>query len=314
MRITAKTAITTLAISLLVAPMATFAHVKWFVTEPTVQVSPFRIAETAVMVWTACFVLALIVAWVLQRHLTTPARVIEFGRKQKNTILWIVNILFGLWLLINSFSGTLFIPTLELPDGLQPLLWLQGITGVTIAVRQFAHLSSMLLVVLYITGSATIGWLAMTEHLFILGIALWLQLQDEKHPWHDWGLPLLRLSVGISLVVLGFQEKLLQPNLAAEFLSTHNWNFMQTIGMTWFDNRLFILSAGMSEVLFGILFILGLITRLNTLALAVFLLSTAATLGITEVFGHLPIFAVALLFIVYGAGEHLVLTREPKRA
>lgn len=299
-----------LTATLALMPLASWAHVKWFVGEGTVDVEPFKISEPAVLVWTGCFLAALIVAYLLQRKLNVPEWLVLFGKKYKEAILWIVHFLIGLWLIINSFTGHLFLPTLELTGGLEPLLWLQAITGALIVARRYSRLAALLLVVLYITASVSLGWIAMTEHLFILGIALWLVIADDKHPVNEWALPALRITTGLSLIVLGFQEKLIDPSLGATFLTIHDWNFMAAIGMEWFDDRLFILSAGMSEVLFGTLFVSGLITRINTLALAVFLLATAALLGIHELIGHLPIFAMALLFLVYGSGRRGVIGKR----
>lgn len=291
-------------------PIASWAHVKWFVDQPTLDIEPFKINEPAVMIWTAAFIAALIIAYVLQRKLQAPEWLVLFGKRYKESILWTVHFLIGLWLIINSFTGALFVPTLELSAGLEPLLWLQGIAGGLIVARRYARLSALLLVILYISASLSLSWLGMTEHLFILGIALWLIISNEGHPANDWAITALRITAGLSLILLGFQEKLIDPSLSATFLSTHEWNFMTALGMEWFNDRLFILSAGMTEILIGVIYLVGFITRINTLALAVVLLSTAALLGINELIGHLPIFAMAILFLVYGSGQRAVIGKR----
>lgn len=292
-----------LVTGLLVAPTTAWAHVKWFVETDTPTADPYSISEPAVMIWTAAFILTLIVAWIIRGKLKVPQWLTQFGKKQKEGILWVVHFLIALWLVINSFSGTLFIPTLEINQGLEPLLWLQGITGVLIAARRYGRLSALLLTVLYITAASMVGALNMMEHFFILGIALWLVISDEKHPNNEWSTPVLRITAGISLIMLGFQEKLLDPTLGMVFLESHNWNFMAALGMDWFTNRIFILSAGMTEVLFGVLYLSGLLTRITTIAFGVVLVATAVMLGIGELIGHLPIFALAIIFLVYGGGK-----------
>jgi hypothetical protein len=66
-------------------------------------------------------------------------------------------------------------------------------------------------------------------------------------------------------------------------------------------------------LIFGIIFLLGLITRLNTLALAGFLISSNLyffLIGKTEeafleLTGHLPLLAIAILLILFGGGNRL---------
>src|SRR4029078_2240997 len=106
------------------------------------------------------------------------------------------------------------------------------------------------------------------------------------------------------------------PHLAMSFLEKNKVNFMQTLGFDFFSDRLFVLSAGCTELVFGIIFILGLITRLNALALAGFLVSSNLyffMVGKTdeaflELSGHLPLFAVAILLILYGSSNKICLT------
>jgi uncharacterized membrane protein YphA (DoxX/SURF4 family) len=127
---------------------------------------------------------------------------------------------------------------------------------------------------------------------------------------------LLRFHTGVALSVLAFSEKLLQPSLAMAFLEKHNVNFMKTLGFENFSDHLFVLSAGFSELLFGMIFVLGLVTRINTLALAFFLIASnvyfflmgKSAEGILEIIGHANLFAIGLLLIFYGAGSKLRLS------
>lgn len=296
----------------LFVPFTASAHVKWFVdTEELLpqELDAFSITEPAVLAWIAIVISITAVAVVLDTRLRVLPWVIEFGKKQKEAILWVVHWFVGGWLIATFFQGALFVPPFiaETPFA-DILLWVQLGLGVLLMTRRFNQLAGITLALLYLGASIEFGWLNMIEHLFILGFAylFFREHHDRRKQFdHTWSLALIRLTAGISLIILGLQEKILHPILVTEFLETHPWNFMQILGFEWFDDRLFILSGGMTEMLFGILYVIGVVTRINTLAFAGFLITTAIVLGPKEILGHLPIFAAALLFLVYGSGSKL---------
>lgn len=111
---------------------------------------------------------------------------------------------------------------------------------------------------------------------------------------------ILRTGVGISIVVLAFTEKLIDPALALAFLKTHpNFNVAQLIGLTWFTNERFILAAGAVELTIGLALISGILPRIVIFGMFVPFNLTLPFLPPTELLGHLPIFAVmyTLLFL-----------------
>jgi uncharacterized membrane protein YphA (DoxX/SURF4 family) len=72
----------------------------------------------------------------------------------------------------------------------------------------------------------------------------------------------------------------------------------------WYTDYLFTLSAGTMEALFGLIFILGVVTRLNALAIAIFFSIPIFILGPIELAGHLPHFCAVVLLLLFGSGEH----------
>ena len=84
-----------------------------------------------------------------------------------------------------------------------------------------------------------------------------------------------------------------------------------------FTDRLFVLSAGMMEVVFGITLILGTTTRLTMLAISsfmalsniVFLVQNEKTEALVEFVGHMPIIATALVLLLLGYGQRLKITQ-----
>lgn len=110
----------------------------------------------------------------------------------------------------------------------------------------------------------------------------------------------LRVGAGISIAVLAFTEKLLDPKLALAFLKIHpNFNVAQLIGLTWFTNERFILAAGAVELTIGLALISGILPKIVIFGMFVPFNLTLPFLPATELLGHLPIFAVmyVLLFL-----------------
>jgi len=125
----------------------------------------------------------------------------------------------------------------------------------------------------------------------------------------------LRIFTGISLVTLGVTEKLAGALYGQAFLADYQWNFMQLLGFDFFDDRLLVLSAGMSEVILGLVLILGTTTRLTMLAISglmltsniVFIVQGNNEAALKEFVGHLPIIGSALVLML-GYGQRLKIT------
>jgi uncharacterized membrane protein YphA (DoxX/SURF4 family) len=167
------------------------------------------------------------------------------------------------------------------------------------------------------------GVVDMVDAVEMLGIAIfmliagrpkWRLVESIKekewfNKWSDYAVPIIRIGTGINLMVLGFTEKIFAPSLTQNFLATHSWNFMEALGFTSFTNYWFAFSAGMTEFIFGLMLLLGLVTRITTLTLACFLVTTLILLGPVELIGHLPHFAIAIVLLVFGSGNKLKLTK-----
>jgi uncharacterized membrane protein YphA (DoxX/SURF4 family) len=126
----------------------------------------------------------------------------------------------------------------------------------------------------------------------------------------------LRILTGIALVSLGLSEKLLNPDLGEYFVADYQWNFMLNLGFTNFSNELFVFCAGMMEVIFGIILIIGTTTRINILMVSAFMFASNITFfasgnyseALLEIFGHLPFIATAMILIFFGSGSKLKIT------
>lgn len=307
---------------LLARPLPAFAHVKWFVredAEPLVQVSHFSLAEPGVQIWVGIILACITVALLLDRYLPDPSgKLVNLAQNRRPQVLHLFQVLVGLALLLTAVKGAILAPHLEEASLFGLLLrFVQGGIGVLFMANIAVRLGAALMVLLFLASAGLFGFLTSLEYFNFLGIALFLLLQSAPDDrLRSYALPTLRIHTGVALGVLAWTEKLIDPNLAIRFLEKNQINFMKALGEHVFTDRIFVLCAGCTELIFALIFTLGLITRINTLALAGFLASSNLyffLIGKTdeaflELTGHLPLLAIALLLILYGGGGRLCLT------
>jgi hypothetical protein len=88
--------------------------------------------------------------------------------------------------------------------------------------------------------------------------------------------------------------------MGVEFLERYPLNFFPAIGFAGISNADFILIAGTVELTFGLLLISGAFVRLMTLILWVPFNLTLPFLGWRELVGHLPIYGIMALLVIWG--------------
>ena len=115
----------------------------------------------------------------------------------------------------------------------------------------------------------------------------------------------LRVAAGTALIVVAFAEKLANPAMALEFLHTHaDFNVAQLIGLGMSDLEFTRLAGGI-EVLFGLLLISGALPQVCVLVAAIPFNTTLWFFGTTELVGHLPVYGVLLVLLVFGSDPRL---------
>lgn len=311
---------------LLLSPFVTSAHVKWFAT-PEKDIPFYKITDQNV-IWAIVLGLLIIGFGIyLENKLKVPNRLSASIQKWAPKVLSIASIGFGLAFIIFSLQGFIFAPNLPAVGAMgASMLALQFLAGIMILLGLYERVGGLLIILLFILGINEYGMYEMLDTLEMIGFAIYViiigrpkwKIRDTNliepvtHPMHSYGLPILRVGTGLNLIILGFTEKILTPSLTDNFLSTHNWNFMQSLGFEGFTNYWFAFSAGSVEILFGIFFLLGLVTRTTTICLAIFLATTLVLLGPVELVGHLPHFSIAIVLLVLGAGSKLVLVPHNK--
>jgi hypothetical protein len=115
----------------------------------------------------------------------------------------------------------------------------------------------------------------------------------------------LRVAAGAALIFVAFYEKLINPELALEFLDEHReLQVAAQIGLPLSDLE-FVRIAGAIEVLFGLLLISGALPQAIVLIAGVPFNATLWFFGINELIGHLPIYGAMLVLLVFGSHPQL---------
>lgn len=293
------------------------AHVKWFVdsdevTETYHGLFPFYSLESKeVWIWSG-----LLVAWVLlfgflNKYIKAPNGLIAFGEKYSTQINRVAQAVLGIFLITVSFVWKIIIiPEIEINNiSTVVLSVIQAVVGLMFVLNFYPRVASMALIAFCIGVGVFVGPVAFAENFILLSLALYFLIKNSKTGFFSkidsYALPMVRIGTGLSLIILAFTEKLLYPELSIIFLNEHSWNFFAPI-FPWFTNNLFILSAGFVEIGFGVLFILGFLTRINTIMIAAFFACSVTAMliqtGKWEV-EDLVVYAAAILFIFFGAGS-----------
>jgi uncharacterized membrane protein YphA (DoxX/SURF4 family) len=316
----AKVLLASLAIWILYVTAAT-AHVRWFVESDVTVVDfrPYSITDVEVLVWMAITVVVVGLSVALDAVLPT-VRIVD--SKTRHDFIEILRIFTGMSLLLTAYEGAIVAPHLEAYGAFgTKLIFLQAAIGILLIANRFVRHAAILLILLHLGLTIQFGILSAFEYLVMIGIAVFLLINnlpthELRERFKPYSVDLLRIFAGISLITLGFSEKLIGAMMAESFLAAYNWNFFAILGLDFFTDRLFVLSAGFIEVIFGIILVLGTTTRLNVLALSAVLLASNILFiiegnkeaALVEFVGHMPVIGVALILILLGSGQRLKVT------
>lgn len=306
---------------LMLASADAAAHVRWFV-DPSATVEtfePYRLADVAVLVWIAVALLLIGASVALDTRLPN-VRIVD--TKTRHDFIELLRVFTGMAMLLTAYEGAIIAPHLIAFGTFGTfLLFAQAGIGILLIANRFVRQAAILMMLLHMGVAIKFGLLAAFEYLIIVAIAVFLLINNLptaalRERFKPYSVDLLRILTGISLITLGFSEKLVGAMMAENFLALYQWNFMQTLGLEFFTDRLFVLSAGVIEVVFGVILVLGTTTRLNVLALSVvlfasnvlFLIQGENEAAMVEFIGHMPVIGVAVIFLLLGSGQRLKIT------
>lgn len=294
------------------------AHVKWFastgvsVPEGTPLLAP-------ILWWVA--VSCVVVAGAFSLDKSILYRTSFFGRGAGESfiakaLLFFSGIL-GVFLVFSATDGVLFSQNLTLLDPYSPLILMEVVAGILLATGFFVRVGALLLALLWLFSFVAFPAISIFENIWVVASALYIFFATPK-PFpaifiniavfvvraRAYASDILRVLVGLNLFILGFSEKILNPELGLAFLSLYDWNFMHYLGIN-FSDYAFVISAGFTEALFGVLFVLGLMTRANALIAGTLFFIPLFILGPAELTGHIPYFVTIGMLFVLGSGRRV---------
>jgi len=221
----------------------------------------------------------------------------------------------GVPLLVNGLNHTLFAPNNDL-EGVWAHLLTLGQIGVALGLFYGTptRVAALFLALMWGVGLFVVGVEPMLEAIHILGFSAFfycagrgpLAVDRALFPkWEPgpalltWAVPLLRVGIGLSLIVVAFTEKLFNVPMAVAFLAEYPLNFLPALGIPISDAQ-FLLMIGAVELFVGLCILSGVFLR-DVIVIAWFPFNlTLGIFGLDELVGHLPFYGAMALFFLWG--------------
>lgn len=305
---------------------AAVAHERWFVADQQfpVDFAAFFTSQTWIPLGIAMGItLAAVALWRVRGRRPIVPGPLAFGMPWDNyqqLLSWmplVIGVHAAVPLLVSGVSLRLFVPNLVLsPDFLGGILGLAEIVvGLSLFYGALSRIGAVVLAGLWLTGVLLFGPVMLLEHTLFLGVAFFIfvtgrgplafdmaltRLHRPLEPLVPYAVPALRILTGIGIVVLAFSEKLWNLPMGLAFLQEHHFNFFPSLGIQGVGDREFLLIAGTVELTFGLLLMSGAFIRLVILLLWLPFNLTLPFLGWQELVGHLPIYGIFALLLIWG--------------
>lgn len=315
-------------ISTVVAAGPAVAHEKWFQSTAGYPLRWDLFFQPLPLVLTSGVLVATLVALALWRRwreglLPGPE---TFGSSDdlRATFYGLVPLILGVHvavpLLVSGVQGELFTPNNELPGVWANFLgFAETMIALSLFYGAFTRIAAGGLAGLWVFGFFLLGPQAMLDNALYLGFAAFFFLAGRGPYSVDrmllprleppertarYAIPVLRIGLGLSFVVVAFTEKLANVPLGLAFLEDYPLNVAAGLGLPVSD-EVFVLLAGTVELLIGLWLILGIFPReIVVLALG----PTNLTLTVfswTELIGHLPIYGILAVLLLWGSGRDM---------
>jgi uncharacterized membrane protein YphA (DoxX/SURF4 family) len=320
-----RAAVAVFVFCFLICDIPASAHVKWFLQEgeadlmarPKPELFTHPTWENVLVIALGLIALHLSVvlarrwaSWPLNRYLTA------WSVKYESIVGLSMGIFTGLLMVLSARDYLFLVPNMPIDDRLPDwFATVQAAAGWGLVLGFFTRASAALLLAMLIGSFRTFPILDCLDLIPMYGIASYFLFAGRGRFSIDsllglarpagitvlnWGYRLLRWSTGLGLVVLGLDEKLLHPQLALDVLAqAPTLNFMHFAGM---PNDLFILCAGVVEVLVGLVILVGSFPRIGVLFLAGLFVCSTIIFGQEELIGHMPYYGVVIALVLRGNG------------
>jgi hypothetical protein len=305
------------------------AHETWFLHDDNTYDWSF-LTQTATLALLAVAVL-LVIALRVVNHFWDGVDVPVVG----NLAPWVsfaVRMHLAMSLLGLLSLGVFYSPAMDLePNVIGFVLGaVMAITGISMATGFMVREAAWLIVASGVLAMIEFGFAPIFQRVDLLGLAGFLIIAGggrwsadlERGNDHDLfddesrlspdgvramgiAILLLRVAAGVALIAVAGYEKLFNPQLALDFLIEYpDLQIASQLGIGMSDVQ-FVRFAGATEVLFGLLLISGALPQVIVLIAAVPFTATLWLFGVNELLGHLPIYGVMLVILIYGSHPQL---------
>lgn len=306
-----------LPIFFLLLPFWADAHTRWFAEGEIPRVTTNEPTEIYLILCFSTVAVIIFVGLFLEKKKKfLLSQIGEISSHSFNRAAATFTMIAGSFFVIAGTHEYLFSPNLTVEMGV-PISLIVGqlLIGLMFLLGIYARIASVLLAFLWCAAIPFVGLEPLIEDIWVLSIIFFIMimgndyfslisvksLKEITYRYRSYALPILRIGTGITLIVLGFTEKILRPELGLNFLAQHDWNFLASFGVS---DYLFVLMAGATESMLGLLLLLGILTRLTAFITAIIFSIPLFILGPIELTGHLPHFAAIIMLIIFGAGHH----------
>ncbi len=301
-------------------------HERWFTEDWRFPVQ-FNLALTSrtwIPLGIALAITALVVVvWRARGGRDVVPGPIELGMKWENyqdLLSWmpqVIGVHTAVTLLVSGIGLRLFVPNLGLPENFFGALL--GLVEIAVALSliygALTRFGAIALAGAWLAGAIWFGPVRLIEQALFLGIAFFLfvtgrgplafdmsleRLHRPVERLMPYAVPVLRVLTGLSIVAVAFTEKLWNLPMGLAFLADHRFNFFPALGLEAIGDPEFLLIAGTVELTFGLLLMSGVFVRLLILTLWLPFNLTLPLLGWSELVGHLPIYGIMGLLLIWG--------------
>jgi hypothetical protein len=305
--------------------IAAVAHVKWFLSRPESEIlkepKPSLFThlslDNLVPVLFAFGLMLLVLTLGIKWHRSKlNERLLLKAQKYEAVVNFFMACMFAVSLIYCGITHTLLVPNFVICSHCPQ--WLPGaeiILGVLMTVGLCSRLCSLSIFYLAFMALCKHGFDDCLDLMPLLGLNLYFLLAGRNRLSLDYVLKIdrvqvpyfveaahlfIRWTMGLGLIILAFNEKLLYPQLAMDILQhLPALNIFHYVGIS---NAMFILISGLVELLLGFCLLTGSFPRLAIIVLLGIFASTTAVFGLPELFGHASCYAIIVSILMRGEG------------
>ena len=305
--------------TLALLPVTAFAHVRYIATDNEQALLSYHdyaaffspLSEPKYLAMIIATLVVVVVAYLILDHNRFfhhwAEHMAHVGESYRPFIPWITRLSLGIILIGGATDGFLISPVLDMPPSLYLVQLVIGFFLMAGFLVEFSAVVAFCLFIFalahdpYLIGSFDI--LALIISLFILnsrrpGVDDIIGIPDILHikRWRRYLPAVLRIGIGVGMTYLAIVEKILTPHLAA-LVAEHTAlvDVIPVSAMMW------AFSAGIIELVVGIMLIVGWKTRLASVAALVILSMSFFYFG-EDVTSHVTLFGTLSAVFILGVG------------